>query len=205
MDSDVDPLIRLVEVVRQGTDELLRAVRAEIETWGARPVPPAPAGSPAWRLGMTPLRGRWAEVERRGGETYRWPDGKVDEYADFVVYRGDGDFAGMRLALGHCANGEVVGFVLGEARKRGITYFFLADDHAQTREKVAMIRGDGPTGRGAFATGQAPPPCYAELKIGVLGERKGGKWHVLAVVAHEDDHESMLTHTAIQARVRGLA
>jgi len=39
----------------------------------------------------------------------------------------------------------------------------------------------------------------------VLRDRKAGKWNVQAVVAKADDYKSMLGHTTLQAKLRGLA
>ena len=161
-----------------------------------------------WALASAPLSGGWKEVDRVGGESYRWPDGNVDEYTELVTYEGSGEFDGMNLALGHKDNGEWIGFVLGKggvASKRGIVYFQLADDFAESDELVSMTRGGGANGRSGFAPSDPPPAPYAEFRIESLKSRKAGKWNVQAVVASSDDAETMLSHTAIQASLRGLA
>lgn len=163
------------------------------------------------KLDFPPPRGTWLEVRREPNVTYTWPDGNVDEYEEYVIYRGTGDFDGMQLALGYIGDGihegDVVGFHLGEGAgsKRGITYFFPADDFDQTNEKISMIRGGGEHGRSGFAPGAILPRSYGELSTDVLRARKAGKWNVQAVVADAEDHDAMLTHTALQARLRGLA
>lgn len=165
----------------------------------------------AANLDFPPPRGSWVELRREPDVTYTWPDGNVDRYEDYVIYRGTGDFDGMQLALGYIREGvhegDVVGFHLGEGAgsKRGITYFFPADDFDQTNEKVSMIRGGGEHGRSGFAPGAALPRSYGEMSTDVLRARKAGKWNVQAVVADADDHDAMLTHTALQARLRGLS
>lgn len=163
--------------------------------------------SGAWSLGETPLRGDWHEVSRSSDEHYRWPDGNVDDYVDYVLYRGDGDFAGMALALGYLDNGDVVGFVLRGAggSKRGLTYFFPAGDFVETHEKLSMIRGGGSTGRAGFGPDDALPAAYGGFLTDVLGRRVPGKWNVRAVVVGADDHKAMLHHTALQAKLRKLA
>lgn len=152
-------------------------------------------------------QGSWAEIRREAGVSYRWPDGNVDEYTDFVTYRGGGDFAGLTLALGYLAAGDVAGFVkiAGGETKRGITWFFPADDFASTGERVSMIRGGGPRGRSGFRPGDALPTAYQRLRTAVRRERKAGKWNVLAVVAGPDDRDTMLLHTPLQARLRGVS
>jgi hypothetical protein len=167
----------------------------------------AEVSNDVWSLDDTKLDGEWEEVRRETGVTYGWPDGNLDEYDEYVVYRGTRGFSGLSLALGYLANGDVVGFVLGPGTgsKRGITYFFPTDDFRKTSEKISMIRGGGPRGRSGFAPGEVLPAGYAGFKIDVLRDRKAGKWNVQGVVARDTDHVPMLGHTALQARLRGLA
>jgi hypothetical protein len=68
-----------------------------------------------------------------------------------------------------------------------------------------MIRGGGPRGRSGFAPGERLPKGYAGLRTDVLGDRVRGKWNVQAVIADAADADTMLMHTALQARLRGLA
>jgi len=167
-----------------------------------------PARRGSWSLGDETLTIEWKPTSEQSGVTYRWPDGNVDEYSRFVTYHGsDDDGSAFTLALGYLPNGDVVGFVLGTGggSDRGITYFFPADDFETTQEKVSMIRGGGETGRAGFKPGDTLPQAYAGIETDVLRDRVAGKWNVQAVVAKEEDFETMLDHTAIQARLRGLA
>jgi hypothetical protein len=150
--------------------------------------------------------GSWEQVGPARPDTYKWPDGNLDEYNRFVRYRGTGGFAGLQLALGVIANGDVVGFVLGTGggSKRGITYFFPTDDAARTNKKISMIRGGGESGRSGFGSNDPTPRAYAGFDVEMLRDRKAGKWNVQAVVVDGDDCESMLRHTALQAILRGL-
>lgn len=150
--------------------------------------------------------GTWEETGRSALETYRWPDGNRDEYDDFISYRGAGAFEGAKLALGRLGNGDAVGFVLGAGggSKRGLVYFFAADDFETSRELVSIIRGGGTTGRAGFSPESALPSGYAGFATAVLRDRKAGKWNVQAVVVDKDDDEAMLRHTLLQARLRGL-
>jgi hypothetical protein len=150
------------------------------------------------------LNGRWEETGRSTSETYRWPDGNLDEYEEFVTYRGTGDYAGLSLALGRLTKGDVVGFVLDGAAKRGLTWFFPTDDFDETKEKISMIRGGGPRGRSGFPPHEPLPNGYRNYKTDVLRNRKAGKWNVQGVIATDDDHATMLGHTALQVRLRGL-
>lgn len=219
MSISSDQAVRLVEITQRKAVELFEELIAELrrdldetaQVDHAVTEPTAPvAGDEAhepWSLGNTTLSGNWEEIGHESGVTYTWPDGNVDEYAEFVSYRGKGGYAGQTLALGFLENGDVVGFVLGAGAgsKRGITYFFPTDDFDETGEKISMIRGGGPRGRSGFGPGEALPSAYAGFKTDVLRDRKAGKWNVQGVVAGEDDHETMLGHTALQARLRGLA
>lgn len=205
--------VRVVEVARRKADELFAELIAEL---GAPEPEHSEDGDPTaseskdpsvWSLPDAPMKGGFEEVGRSSGESYRWGDGNVDHYPDFVRFRGTGDYAGMNLGLGYKDNGEVVGFLLGAGGglNRGITYFFLADDFATSDEKVSMIRGAGPRGRSGFGPTDAEPPAYAGFQLDTLAARVGGKFNRLAVVASADDEETMLSHTAIQAKLRDLA
>lgn len=211
--------VRLVEITQRKADELFEELVAELrrdpdeinaveEATESDPTAQAIDDvSDTWVLGETALEGEWEEIGRENGVTYVWPDGNVDDYMDFVSYQGKGGYAGLSLALGYLKNGDVVGFVLGAGggSKRGITYFFPTDDFDQSREKVSMIRGGGPRGRSGFAPSEALPNSYRHFTTDVLRDRRTGKWNVQGVVAKEDDYATMLGHTALQARLRGLA
>lgn len=215
--------VRVVTITQNKVDELCRELIAELQQTadpreplmdaaeGDASNPTAPAveryGSDPWSLEGPAMTGDWTETGRSTGQTYKWPDGNVDFYEEVVSYHGTGDFAGMNLSLGFKEDGEIVGFALGSGggSKRGITYFFTADDFGETDEMVSMIRGGGPKGRSGFAPHEALPTAYSGLRTDVLGNRKRGKWNVQAVVADADDHGTMLNHTALQARLRRLA
>jgi hypothetical protein len=129
------------------------------------------------------------------------PGGNVDRYTEFVSYRGTGGFTGVTLALGYLNNGDAVGFVRGTGgSKPGITCFFPVDDFEQTNEKVSMIGGGGPKGRGGFAPHEPLPKACGGFDTDVLRDRKAGKWNVQAVVAKAD--KPMLGHTTLQAKLR---
>lgn len=207
-----DTYIAMLDVTQRKLNELFDELRAELV--GEPPVEPREFADPvghqqeAWTLERSSLGGSWKQVGESADESYRWPDGNVDDYDRFQVFEGSGDFAGMRLALGRNQEGEWIGFVLGPnglTSKRGLVYFQRADDFAETGELVSMIRGGGANGRSGFDPEGPTPAVYGELKIDSLRERRAGKWNVKAVVAGDDDSETMLTHTAIQARLRGLA
>jgi hypothetical protein len=58
--------------------------------------------------------------------------------------------------------------------------------------------------RSGFGRNVALPKAYKELRTAVLRDRKAGKWNVQGVIATADDSETMLRHTALQARLRAL-
>jgi hypothetical protein len=70
---------------------------------------------------------------------------------------------------------------------------------------ISFIRGGGETGKGGFGPGDALPKAYESFKTEPLADRVFGKWDRLGVVAKSDDTTTMLAHTALQARLRGIA
>lgn len=217
---NVETAVQIVEVFRRKSNEAFDEIVEMLQQEGLALDPVAvehevkgtdPAGRPVyeepWSLGNTTLSGNWEFVRSEEGVTYVWPDKTVAEFDRFDIYQGKGGFAGITIGLGNEPNGNVVGFILGGGggSKRGLTVFFPADDFGTTNEKVSMIRGGGQRGRSGFAPGEALPPAYAGYKTDLLRDRVAGKWNVQAVVANADDHATMAGHTAIQARLRGLA
>src|SRR3954452_486526 len=74
--------------------------------------PAADSSAGGWSAGVNdssalhkpPPSGGWQEIARDPGEKYRWPDGNLDEYTDYVRYRGTGAFTGANCALGYLPN-----------------------------------------------------------------------------------------------------
>jgi hypothetical protein len=217
---ETQQIVRLAEITKRKADELFVELLAELQGRGIEVTAPmeedaetVAATDPTlrgydepWAFGDTTLNGSWEKVDDPKGISYVWPDGNVDEYDPFVIYRGSGDYDGMLLALGYKSNGEVIGFVLfgNAASKRGITYWVLADDFDESNEKLSIIRGGGTTGRAGFGPSDSLPKAYDGFKTNMLRDRVAGKWNVQAMVAKTDDHETMLAHTALQARLRKL-
>lgn len=149
------------------------------------------------------------------GVSWRWPDGNVDTYRTFTTYRCEGGpYAGLNLALGVADSprkgGEIVGFVLGTGggSRRPLTVFFPAGDFDTSGERLSMIRGKGGgNSRKGYAPDEPLSPVYGMFSTDVLGQRIPGKWNVQAVVVTDDadGEKAMLNHTAIQARLRGIA
>jgi hypothetical protein len=49
-----------------------------------------------------------------------------------------------------------------------------------------------------------PVLAYQGFKVDVLRDRIHGQWNVQAVVSDRDDYPTMLRHTYLQAKLRGL-
>lgn len=153
----------------------------------------------------------WELVATREGESYTWPAGS-DEYIDFNIYEGRTARGAIRLAIGRCDRTEVWGrdrvylitFHITSGGKRPLCEFLETDDHATSREFIAIIRGNGDSGRGMYGPGVHLPGAYRKLRTEIYSDRIAfkGAWTKQAVVAHEGDIESMLNHSLIQADQR---
>jgi hypothetical protein len=221
MGTTLETAVRVVEIVRRRADEMfvevLGALRSEItedtetkiaESDLRQETRPAGYDEP-WSFDDidSPFAhtGQWEKVSEVDGETYGWPDGSLDTYAPFVTYRYTGLDTAM-FALGYKPNAEIIGFLLGAGggSKRGLTVFWRTDNFAHTGQLISMIRGGGATGRAGFAPGETLPSAYASYDIEILRDRVAGKWNVQAIVADAGDAGTMLAHTALQAKLRGL-
>jgi hypothetical protein len=215
--------LRLVEITQRKTNELFDELVAELrdivgpfDTVDAdsniatddRELALRPSGyDEVWSFdGIQLPKGDWMQMgDPVIGETYGWPDGSAGTYNPFVTYTGTGGKTGATFALGYESNGETIGFVVGaNGSKRGLTVFWPADDIATSNEKLSMIKGGRPRGRSGFGPGDSLPDAYAGFNVEMLGERIAGKWNVQAVVAEAGDYKTMLNHTLLQARLRGL-
>jgi hypothetical protein len=154
---------------------------------------------------------RWELVETREGESYTWPEGP-DEYTEFNVYEGRTSRGVIRLAIGRCERTAVWGrdrvylitFHITAGGKRPLCEFLEVDDYRASREFVAIIRGNGDSGRGMYSPDAHLPGVYRKLRVETYSDRIQfkGAWTKRAVVAEESDIESMLNHSLIQADQR---
>jgi len=170
-----------------------------------------PAAAPA-RPASPDLPEAWRLLHEREGESYRWPK-RRDEYDPYRVFigttRGEG---AVQIGLGETirenawgrARKYVVAFLSGGAPQHPLAEFVAADDFADTRELVAVIRGsDG--GRRMYGIGDTLPATYVEhFRTQLYNERvvHPGTWNKLVVVAREDETVAMLNHALIQSRRR---
>jgi hypothetical protein len=154
----------------------------------------------------------WRVVRERNGETYRWPSGR-DHYSPYRVFIGTTRAEGaVQIGLGETIRKNkwgrdrkyVVAFMSGGSPQQPLVEFVAADDYEQTRELVAVIRGsDG--GRRMYGAGDVLPALYTEaFRTQTYNERVDhpGAWNKIAVVAREDDDQTMLNHALIQSRRR---
>ena len=153
----------------------------------------------------------WRLVRERKGESYQWPEER-DRYARYRVFVGTTRAEGaIHIGLGETIRKNkwgrdrkyVVAFLSSGSPQRPLAEFVAADDYAETRELVAVIRGsDG--ARRMYGAGDALPRVYREhFRTQTYSERVvyPGVWNKV-VVAHEDDDDTMLNHALIQGRRR---
>lgn len=154
----------------------------------------------------------WRLVHERERQSYRWPNGR-DSYSPYRVFmcttRPEG---AVQIGLGETIRNNkwgrdrkyVVAFLSGGSPQQPLVEFVAADDYEQTRELVAVIRGsDG--GRRMYGAGESLPTLYAnQFRTQVYNERVDhpGAWNKIAVVAREDDAQTILNHALIQSRRR---
>jgi hypothetical protein len=162
--------------------------------------------------GSADLPADWRVVRERKGESYRWPQGR-DRYTLYRVFVGTTRAEGaVQVGLGETVRKNkwgrdrkyVVAFLSGGGPQQPLVEFVAADDYAKSRELVAIIRGsDG--GRRMYGAGDPLPAVYTErFRTQLYNERivYPGVWNKVAVVAREDDDETILNHALIQSRRR---
>lgn len=166
----------------------------------------APAGT---RIGDLPEE--WRLVRERSGESYRWPEER-EQYARYRVFIGATREGAVHLGLGETIRKNrwgrdrkyVVAFLTTGSPQKPLAEFVAADDYEKTHELVTVIRGsDG--GRRMYGPGDALPGVYEErFRTALYSDRVvyPGAWSKIAIVAPEDDHETMLNHALIQGRRR---
>jgi hypothetical protein len=154
----------------------------------------------------------WRLVRQREGESYRWPNGR-DRYSPYRVFIGTTRTEGaVQIGLGETIRKNkwgrdrkyIVAFLSGGSPQQPLAEFVAADDYKQTRELVAVIRGsDG--GRRMYGAGDTLPRLYTErFRTQTYNERVvyPGAWNKIALIAREDDDQTILNHALIQSRRR---
>ena len=171
-----------------------------------------PAGDVALGSAAVDIPATWTLVEEREGQSYQWPD-RRERYSRYRVFIGVTRAEGaVHIGLGETTRENkwgrdrkyVVAFLSSGSPQQPVAEFVAADDHAETRELVAVIRGsDG--GRRMYSAGEALPRVYEEgFRTQMYSERVvyPGVWNKAVVVANEDDEATMLGHAMIQGRRR---
>lgn len=169
-------------------------------------------GAAAARGPRADLAEDWRLVREREGESYKWPEER-DRYTRYRVFLGTTRAEGaVHIGLGETLRKNrwgrdrkyVVAFLSSGSPQQPLAEFVAADDYAETRELVAVIRGsDG--GRRMYGPGDTLPAIYKErFRTQMYSERVvyRGVWNKAVVVAREDDDETMLNHALIQGRRR---
>lgn len=156
----------------------------------------------------------WAKVRELADQTYRWP-AEEERYDPYVIYAGKTDREGtVHIALGDAGRANVWGkdrkyviaFLTSGAPQIPLVEFLETDDYGQTGEMLAIIRGrDGAGSRKMFGPSDPLPDVYAHFRTEMYSDlvRGPGTWRKVAVVAHENDADTMLSHALVQARRRG--
>jgi hypothetical protein len=200
-DRELGPL--LIQLAHAGFHSpIIKPVGADAVAGEAAPAPGSKAD----------LAEDWQLVRDRDGESYQWPEER-EHYSPYRVFLGTTRAEGaVHIGLGEAVRENkwgrdrkyVVAFLSSGSPQQPLAEFVAADDYEETRELVAVIRGsDG--GRRMYGAGDALPRVYEErFRTQLYSERVTypGVWNKLVVVAHEDDHETMLNHALIQGRRR---
>lgn len=178
-------------------------------------VGPAPSHPAAPKVGTTEgdLPAEWRKTREIEGQAYRWPDGD-ERYARYVVYNATTQREGnIHIALGQAERHEtwgrdreyVIAFLTSGSPQVPLVEFLQTDDYAETGEMIAVVRGrEG--GRKMYGPADSLPDVYAAAFNTVMYRdyiTAPGSWNKVAVLAHKDDHRTMLNHALVQARRRG--
>ncbi|HEX3324367.1 MAG TPA: hypothetical protein VHR65_04420 [Solirubrobacterales bacterium] len=203
-DPELGPLLTKLSDV--GFDD---PVVTQADSNGSSPPPPsAPTAADA-----DFLPSEWRLVRELPGQAYRWPK-ELESYVRYTIYAADTPREGrVHIALGEAPRTATWGrdrkyfiaFLTSSSPQTPLVEFLETDDSKDTREYLAIVRGkDG--GRKMYGPGDSLPDVYRrEFRIETYSDRisERGSWRKAAVIAREDDHNTMLNHALIQARRRG--
>jgi hypothetical protein len=164
---------------------------------------------------QSPAGGRWRQVDAIEGFVATWPEGK-EHYGPMLVYEMDTEHGPVRLTIGEPRERrELYGRERGWASvwhvvngrpAQQLANFIETDDFEVTRERAAIISGKDGAARKGFARGEESllPDVYRDMEIEVQRDRIVGPnaRNRLAVVASEDDTDTMLDHGLAHLRLR---
>lgn len=155
----------------------------------------------------------WRPVRELEGQSYSWPE-YLERYTRYVVYAGTTAREGtVQFALGEAERQKtwgrdrkyIIAFLTSGTPQVPVTEFLETDDHEETGDYIAVIRGsDG--GRKMYGPADSLPDIYVEQFKTVMYNdhiRVKGSWRKIAVLANQDDPDTMLNHSLVQARRRG--
>jgi hypothetical protein len=157
----------------------------------------------------------WRLAREMDGQSYAWPEERelYDEYRLFSAeVQGHGT---VHIALGKNLHRQawasdrmhIVAFLTSGSPQVPLAEFQGTDDFDQTRELIAIIRGQGgPRSKKMFGPADPLPPVYTErFRTALYSDRirVRGAWAKVGVLAREDEPDVMLDHALIQARRRG--
>lgn len=202
----------VIEISRENLEELI-AEFGESPREGDDPIRLA-LGAPRVPTGDIDLPSSWRLVSEEHGVTYSWPQG-VDLYEPFRTYEGTSASGTFRIAIGVCGRVNVRGrdrkYLIAHhigpgGGKRPISEFLEVDDHAETGDLIAIIKGkEG--GAKLYDPGDDLPSIYESFRVEIYRDRIDypRSYEKLGVLAREDDYATMLNHSLIQVLSRGLA
>lgn len=178
------------------------------------PVEPSLAGpTTPPREGGDELAADWKLIATYDNQTYQWPE-TVDDYSRYAVYMGRTRREGpVHVALGWTQRPEswgrsrsyAVAFLTQRAPQTPLVEFLETDDHEETGDMLAIIRGsDG--ARKMYAPTVDLPSVYTQhFRTEIYRDRVHAPraWNKMAVVVHKGDTNALLNHALVQARRRG--
>jgi hypothetical protein len=157
----------------------------------------------------------WQLVREMDGQAYSWPEER-EAFDEYRVYAGETQASGtVHIALGKKLQRpawdsdrvHVVAFLTRGSPQIPLAEFQGTDDFDQTRELIAIIRGQGGLkSKKMFGPADPLPNVYTErFRTALYSDRiqVRGAWAKFGVVAREDEPQAMLDHALIQARRRG--
>jgi hypothetical protein len=155
----------------------------------------------------------WQLVDQLTNQTYQWPE-LSEQYPRYDVYLSRTQRpSSVYISLGWTKRAGawgrnrtyVVAFLSRQSPQTPLVEFLETDDHAQTGDLLAVLRGrDG--GRRMYGPEDTLPDVYAKcFRTEIYRDRirAPGAWNKIAVIVHKDDTRAILNHALLQARRRG--
>jgi hypothetical protein len=187
--------------------------------------PPAPVDVPQLSSATTlssvlravpPRERSWTHVSSLDGESYRWPGpGGLVHFSSCEIFETVDAKGSIRIAIATVSDESIAAsrhnrlylmtfHVVGGSKRDPIVVFTATDDHDETSDFAAIIRGKGPKGTEMFADGDDLPAPYVGMQIDNYRARIDEPYRPnrLAVIAPGGDTDVILDHARIQLRMR---